>query len=91
VAAARYDPSVQVRRPHLNKPLYELLPWLYGIGGLAVIALSYFRVSGWLSALLALAGLGGVIWGLAIGLRRRDFRAMRDEYGGAGLPPDDQD
>lgn len=82
---------MQVRRPHLNQPLYDLLPWLYGIGGLAVIALSYFRVSGWLSVVLALAGLGGVTWGLAIGLRRRDFRAMRDEYGGEGLPPDDQD
>lgn len=82
---------MQIRRPHLNKPLYDMLPWLYGSGGLALLAFSYFRISGWLSVLVALAGLGGITWGLAIGLRRRDFRTMRDEYGGGTLPPDNQD
>ncbi|MGE0436190.1 MAG: hypothetical protein AB7G76_10825 [Steroidobacteraceae bacterium] len=56
-----------------------------------MLALSYFRLRGWLSGLLGLSGLAAVIWGLAIGLRRRDFRAMRHEYGGEGLPPRDQD
>ncbi|MBV6424421.1 MAG: hypothetical protein NAOJABEB_02231 [Steroidobacteraceae bacterium] len=82
---------MRVHRPHIAQPLYDLLPWLYGLGGLVVLALSYLRLKGWLSGLLGLAGLAAVIWGLAIGLRRRDFRAMRHEYGGDGLPPRDQD
>lgn len=82
---------MHVRRPHIAQPLYDLLPWLYGLGGLAVLALSYFRLRGWLSGVLGLAGLAAVVWGLAIGLRRRDFRAMRHEYGGDGLPPGNQD
>lgn len=91
MCAARYDHAVRARRPHIAKPLYDLLPWLYGLGGLAVLALSYARLKGWMSGLLGLAGLAALVWGLVIGLRRRDFRAMRHEYGGEGLPPDSQD
>lgn len=80
-----------MRRPHIARPVYELLPWLYGIGGLALLGLSYFRAHGWLSAALAIPGLAGLVWGLMIGLRRRDFRAMRDEYGGDSVPRPDQD
>ena len=78
---------MHVHRPHFAKPIYELLPWLYGLGGLVVLALSYFRLKGWRAGLLGLAGLVALVWGLAIWLRRRDFRAMRHEYGGDGLPP----
>ncbi len=80
-----------VRRPHIAQPLYDLLPWLYGLGGLALLGLSYFRTRGWLSGVLALAGLAGLVWGLVIGLRRRDFRALRGEYGGDSVPRPDQD
>ncbi len=82
--------AVRAHRPHIAKPLYDLLPWLYGLGGLTVLALSYIRLKGWLSGVLGLAGVSAIVWGLAIGLRRRDFRAMRDEYGGDGLPPGNQ-
>lgn len=82
---------MRVHRPHIAKPVYDLLPWLYGLGGLGTLGLSYFRTRGWLSGLLAIAGIAGVVWGLAIGLRRRDFRAMRHEYGGENLPRSDQD
>jgi hypothetical protein len=79
---------VRVHRPHIAKPVYDLLPWLYGVGGLVVLALSYLRLTGWLGGILGVAGLASLVWGLVIGLRRRDFRAMRHEYGGDGLPPD---
>ena len=82
---------MRVHRPHIAKPVYDLLPWLYGLGGLVVPALSYFRLTGWLGGMLGLAGLASLVWGLVIGLRRRDFRAMRHEYGGDGLPPGNQD
>ncbi len=82
---------MRARRPHIAQPLYDLLPWLYGIGGLLVLSLSYFRLTGWLGGLLGVAGLASLVWGLVIGLRRRDFRAMRHEYGGDGLPPGNQD
>lgn len=81
---------MRAHRPHFAKPLYDLLPWLYGFGGLMVLALSYFRLKGWLSGVLGLVGLSAVVWGLVIGLRRRDFRAMRHEYGGDVLPPGKQ-
>ena len=61
------------------------------VAGLVVLALSYFRLTGWLGGMLGLAGLASLVWGLVIGLRRRDFRAMRHEYGGDGLPPGNQD
>lgn len=78
-------------RPRIAKPLYDFKPWFYGLLGLAALALSYLRLEGALSGLVALVGLAACIWALVIALRRRDFRAMRDEYGGDSLPPPGRD
>ena len=65
------------------RPLYESLPWIYIVGGLAAVAASYFlteaRVT---SVLVGVAGLALVIWGAVIWLRRRDYRDMRERYRG---------
>jgi hypothetical protein len=64
----------------LSKPIYESLPWGYALGGAALIAISHRLHSGWLSTLLLLLGLLGLVAGAAIALRRRDFRTTRAEY-----------
>jgi uncharacterized protein (DUF58 family) len=71
--------AIDPERP-LSKPLYESLPWLYGISGIFALAVSYRLQEGWLSYLLTLLGIGALVLGIVIGLRRRDFRATRSEY-----------
>jgi hypothetical protein len=55
-------------------PLYEILPALYVLGAGALLYGSYRLHSGPLSLLLMLAGAFGAVAGVAIWLRRRDFR-----------------
>jgi len=64
----------------LSKPLYESLPWLYALGGVFALAVGYRLQQGWWSHLFTLAGIAGVMFGIVIGLRRRDYRARRAEY-----------
>lgn len=63
------------------RPLYESLPWLYLFAGLAALAGSYFldRMP-LLTFLLGIAGFVGVVAGIVILLRRRDYRDMRARY-----------
>jgi|HubBroStandDraft_6_1064221.scaffolds.fasta_scaffold415733_2 hypothetical protein len=72
-------------------PLYEILPALYVLGAGALLYGSYRLHSGPLSLLLMLAGAFGAVAGVAIWLRRRDFRAAHAEYWSrAGNDSDDQ-
>jgi len=65
----------------LPKPLYEALPWLYGLGGVLSLAGSYRLTNTVASGLLALVGVLAVLAGLVLALRRRDFRLRKSEYG----------
>lgn len=65
----------------LPKPLYEALPWLYGLGGVLSLAGSYRLTNAVASGLLALVGVLAVLAGLVLVLRRRDFRLRKSEYG----------
>jgi hypothetical protein len=74
----------------LANPLYESLPALYVLLGGLLLFGSYRLHSGALSMLLLIVGVLGLIGGVAIWLRRRDFRATNVEYWHQG-EGDDQD
>ena len=66
---------------HFSRPLYEGLPWIYIICGLAALIASYLTAArGVLSLLLGMLGQVCVIGGIVLLLRRRDYRALRSEY-----------
>jgi hypothetical protein len=64
-----------------SRPVYEGLPWFYIACGIAALVGSYLMPSGVLSLIVGLAGLMAVLGGVVILLRRRDYRALRSEYG----------
>ena len=64
----------------LSNPIYESLPALYVLAGALMLYGSYRLHSGVLSVLLMIAGVLGVIAGVMVWLRRRDFRAANAEY-----------
>jgi len=67
---------------HLSRPVYEGLPWLYMACGVLVLIASYLLAAhGILSLLVGLLGLAGLLYGFVVLLRRRDYRALRSEYG----------
>lgn len=65
------------REQRLSRPLYEALPWLYLLGGVAALVASYFHPSRWMSLLLGLPGFVATMGGIVVILRRRDFRQMQ--------------
>jgi hypothetical protein len=65
----------------LSRPLYEGLPWIYMAAGLAALVGSYRSASRPLSLLIGLLGLLAVLAGIVVLLRRRDYRALRSQYG----------
>jgi membrane associated rhomboid family serine protease len=73
-AMARYG-------PHLSRPVYEFLPWIYIICGVAALLASYLLASrGRVSLAVGLLGLLGVVAGIVVLLRRRDYRELRSQY-----------
>jgi hypothetical protein len=70
-------------KQRLSRPLYEGLPWIYVGGGAVALAGSYFCPYRALSITISLLGLLAILGGVVVMLRRRDFRAMRSEYGQA--------
>jgi len=68
-------------RGSLSRPLYEGLPWIYVAGGAAALFGSYISPHRAASILIGVLGLLGVLGGIVVLLRRRDFRQMRSQYG----------
>jgi hypothetical protein len=65
----------------LSRPLYEGLPWIYIACGLAALGASYVSPYRALSVVIGLGGVLGVLAGIVVLLRRRDYREMRSQYG----------
>ena len=67
--------------PHLSRPVYEGLPWIYIISGIGALITSYLLAArGVLSLLVGMPGLACVVGGFVLLLRRRDYRALRSQY-----------
>ena len=64
----------------LARPLYEVLPGLYIVLGLAALAASYRASTPLASVALGLPGLAALLAGVVVWLRRRNYRHMRTEY-----------
>lgn len=68
--------------PQFSRPVYEGLPWFYIICGLAVLGGSYLLNGYGLASLIAgILGLLLLLGGVVVLLRRRDYRALRAQYG----------
>jgi len=50
----------------LSRPVYESLPWLYLVCGVAACVGSYFLPSGVLSLIVGFAGIAAVLGGVVI-------------------------
>ena len=77
----------------LSRPVYEALPWLYILSGLAALVASYLTASHVMSFVLGLPGLVAMLGGIVVVLRRREFRRMRATYGNRDssvLPKNDE-
>jgi hypothetical protein len=73
-----------VRR--LYKPIYESLPVVYALLGAMLLWFSYrHRVEEW-STPCAVVGLVGLVAGLMVWMRRRDYRATSADYMQRGRP-----
>ncbi len=68
----------------LPRPLYESLPALYALAGVAALLFGYRLHAGAGSLLCSLSGLLALIAAAAIALHRRDYRAHRQEYAARG-------
>ena len=67
--------------PHFSRPVYEGLPWFYISCGVVALVASYLLASrGGLSLLVGLLGLGILVGGIVVLLRRRDYRQLRYQY-----------
>ena len=65
----------------LSRPLYEGLPWIYVACGIAALIGSYISSYRTLSLVVGLAGFLAILGGIVVLLHRRDYRALRSQYG----------
>jgi hypothetical protein len=60
-------------------------------GGIAAIIASYLLSASWiLSLLVGMAGFIGLVGGIVVLLRRRDYRDLRSRYSNPGALADDE-
>ncbi|MEO0997769.1 MAG: hypothetical protein AAFX58_09640 [Pseudomonadota bacterium] len=63
----------------LSKPVYESIPYFYLIAGLCALAASLYLDYGYWPTLCFSVGIGCLVAGLVVYLRRRDFRRQSQQ------------
>ncbi len=61
----------------LSKPLYESLPFYYVATGLLALIAGLYLNWGYWPLICTVVGIGSLIGGLVVWLKRRDYRASR--------------
>ena len=69
----------------ISRPIYELLPYLYMLAGVALLAAAWvIEAATWPSVLLTVGALS-LMGGLVLWLRRKDYRTKQAEYDSRSL------
>ncbi len=69
----------------LARPVYESLPYVYGLAGLACLVASWFVRPRLWSVVLLVLGAIALLGGMVVWLRRRDYRMQQAEYDSRSL------
>jgi hypothetical protein len=69
----------------LARPVYELLPYLYMLVGLALLVAAWFIEISTLPSVFLVIGVLSIMAGLVLWLRRRDYRTRQSEYNNRSL------
>jgi Flp pilus assembly protein TadB len=69
----------------LARPVYEFLPYLYMLVGVALLAAAWFIDLSTLPSVFMLIGVLSIMAGLVLWLRRRDYRTRQSEYNSRSL------
>ena len=69
----------------LARPVYEFLPYLYMIVGVALLGAAWFIEMSTLPSVFLVIGVLSIMAGLVLWLRRRDYRTRQSEYNSRSL------
>jgi hypothetical protein len=69
----------------IARPVYELLPYLYMVVGLALLGAAWLVDVTTLPSVLMVVGSLSLMAGLVLWLRRRDYRTRQSEYNSRSL------
>jgi hypothetical protein len=64
----------------LARPIYEFLPYLYMLVGVALLGAAWFIEMSTLPSVFMVVGVLSLMAGLVLWLRRRDYRTRQSEY-----------
>lgn len=69
----------------IARPLYELLPYLYMLVGVVLLAAAWLINMETLPGILLVLGSLSLLAGIVLWLRRKDYRTTQAEYSGKSL------
>ena len=69
----------------LARPVYEFLPYLYMLVGIALLGAAWFIDMQTLPSIFMVVGALSLMGGLVLWLRRRDYRTRQAEYNSRSL------
>ncbi len=64
----------------IARPIYELLPYVYMLVGIALLGIAWFVEIETLPGVMLVAGSLSLLAGIVLWLRRKDYRTRQAEY-----------